>query len=693
MEEEDERSIELSSIAAIFPELVVDSTNPFAATLDLPVTPEKPLKIYFQSSTQTVLIPNANTTPSSNKNAREDIVNGILPRPLAAALNVDTHQLSHLPPLKLHIDLPDGYPQQKPPNVTIRSDLIWLPQATLDRLRDKCTDLWQECGQDQVVYTFIDYVQQEAEKAFGLAESAQNKFELSSDLKLVLLDYDLKRRQEQFDNETFECGICLDPKKGRICHRLILCGHVFCVACLQDFYNNCITEGDVDSVKCLDPGCGKELSRDITPNKRRRVDHTLNPSELLQIPIEQELVQRYVHLKRKKRIEADKNTVYCPRQWCQGAARSKKHPKLDDPLQDAEESEPESEQETKPGKKKKKNPNAIPMIERLSICEDCNYAFCSVCEKGWHGERADCNPRRQAELNAEEEASLEYLKKYSTPCPTCSAPAQKAFGCNHMLCFKCKTHFCYLCSSYLMPDNPYKHFNDPKGTCYMRLWALEGGDGADVGIRNVVPWEAEELDSDESDEEDNEPLRAVENWDDDSDSEDEEPAPDQRRPGRPHIEIVNFAGNGANRQIALPDDGLRPGAVAPAPGAAAAAVRNAGQRGNANAARRGNGNGNGNARPPQAAQVPPPVPIAPPANRAAPHGRQPQEEDREDVIQVAAAPGQGNNGDAALQRFLRLALQDREDEWDSDEDDMDLPMHVPRQPQPAPVRPQRNRRR
>lgn len=191
----------------------------------------------------------------------------------------------------------------------------------------------------------------------------------------------------------------------------------------------------------------------------------------------------------------------------------------------------------------------------------------------------------------------------------------------------------------------------------MRLWELEGGDGGDiimdVGGGNPAPWEAEDLDSDDSEDEDDIPaVQAVGNWDDDS--EDEEPAPDQRRPNRPHIEIVNFAGNGVNRQIALPENGIRPGALAPPPAPAPNARQGVPPR------------GRGNARPQAAVHVhvPPPVPIAP-VNRA----RQAQEDMIEEVIHVAAAPGQGNNGDAALQRFLRLAMQDREDEWDSDEDD------------------------
>lgn len=202
----------------------------------------------------------------------------------------------------------------------------------------------------------------------------------------------------------------------------------------------------------------------------------------------------------------------------------------------------------------------------------------------------------------------------------------------------------------------------------MRLWELEEGDGGDI----IMAPPAREPEDESDDEVIGHPAGLADNWDDDS-SDDEEPAPDQRRPGRPHIEIINFARNGENRHIELPDNGPRPGAVAPAP----PAVRNDRRQGNG--ARRGNGR-------PQAqvnVHVPPQVPAAP-VNRAAIQARQLRDEEREDVNLVAAAPGQGNNGDAALQRFLQLALQDREDEWDSDEDDL------PRRPF---INPQGNRRR
>ena len=255
---------------------------------------------------------------------------------------------------------------------------------------------------------------------------------------------------------------------------MIDCGHVFCVQCLQDFYNNAITEGDLASIRCLAPDCAKRRADAHSPKSRKRKTQ-LSPSELLQIPMEHELVTRYVKLKHKAELESDKNTVYCPRKWCQGAARSKKHKKPEG--FEVVDSDDESDMEEKGENKKFKAGNDL-----LSVCEDCSFAFCSRCYQGWHGEFTLCAPKPNGELTEEDKASLEYLKLHTTPCPTCAAPAQKTHGCNHMICFKCNSHFCYLCSAWLEPSNPYKHYNQETTGCYMRLWELEAGDGDDVGI-------------------------------------------------------------------------------------------------------------------------------------------------------------------------------------------------------------------
>ncbi|KAI4120952.1 MAG: hypothetical protein LQ347_006994, partial [Umbilicaria vellea] len=518
---EDERAIELSSIAAIFPELVIDPQDPFCATIDLQVTPTKPLAVLFPPLADGAPPAGLPTPPTSDE--ASDVASAKHEPDTNDAITdhvvQDVHYLSHLPPLTLQIRLPQGYPSEKSPVFHLHTKPSWLPESTLKTLRDAGNTLWEEMGRDQVVYTYIDHLQQAAEGGFDLIANEEDSLRLSHDMKIALLDFDIKATRSRFEQETFDCGVCLEPKKGSMCHRLLLCGHVFCVACLQDFYNNCITEGDITNVKCLAPNCGKDskpppaVQEPQRKKRRRKEDRTLDPSELLQIPLEQEIVQRYVKLKRKKMLESDRTTVYCPRQWCQGAARSKKYPKIGDHSQPAD-SDSEDEVEEPPTYDKNASEDTLPPpSERLAVCEDCSFAFCKVCKAGWHGEFAKCFPRRKYELTAEEKASEDYMKMHTTPCPTCDARAQKTMGCNHMICFKCNTHFCYLCSAWLDAENPYIHFNTEKSPCYMRLWELEGGDGGEGvglgfggGVMHRGPvHEFAPFDDDESDAEDDHP--------------------------------------------------------------------------------------------------------------------------------------------------------------------------------------------
>ncbi|KAI1498233.1 RWD domain-containing protein [Biscogniauxia marginata] len=467
--EEDAREVELSTIAAIYPELQIDENDPYTVSIELPVSLAKPLTVLFPAATEAA----PPVAPSQG--------------PFAPVKNVDSQSLSNLPALQVNITLPDGYPQEKPPNVTISTSPPWLSAHILRKLEGDATKLWEEMGRDQVIFTYIDDLQRLAEDVFGLVDS-NGTLKVAPEHKIAILDYDIKAKQRAFDKETFVCGICLDPKKGIACHRMLDCGHVFCVQCLQDFYNNAITEGDVASIQCLEPNCAKEREEAVMNSsiKRKKPRTFISPSELLQIPLEQDTVKRYVTLKHKTELESDKNTVYCPRSWCQGAARSSKHKKPQG-LEFVDESEDDSDAEGtvvgadgKVGKTKADQ-------DLLAICEDCGFAFCTRCGQSWHGEFKYCVPKeRKDEITEEEKASLDYLKMHTTPCPTCAAPCQKTHGCNHMRCFRCQTHFCYLCSSWLDPTNPYRHFNiQPSGDvngCYMRLWELEGGDGGDVGI-------------------------------------------------------------------------------------------------------------------------------------------------------------------------------------------------------------------
>ncbi|MCJ1263612.1 translation termination inhibitor protein itt1 [Lobaria immixta] len=469
-EAEDERAIELSSISAIYPEIAIDPSDPFSASIAIRIEPIKPLPIVFPPLADGAPPSDVLTPPVSDENNEAHsgtrdfhIREHLVPEDQAQ----DVHHISHFPSLTLDIRLPEGYPRHKTPIFDVRTVSSWLPETILKGLRTAGHTIWEEMGRDQVVFSYIDYLREEADRGFGLLESGEDCLKLPQSLKLSLLDFDLQAKRAKFEQETFECGVCLEPQKG------------------LSFFNACITEGDVANVKCMAPNCGNEAGPDLEIDnnrrrkRRRKADRTLDPSELLQIPLDQETVQRYIMLKRKKKLESDRTTIYCPRQWCQGPARSQK-------TQSSSQDSDSDEEDQAPGPKEyDSNANEDimpPPHERLAICEDCTFAFCKVCKASWHGEFFSCFPRKQQELTSEELASEEYMTMHTTPCPTCNARCQKTMGCNHMICFKCNSHFCYLCSAWLDQGNPYEHFNTKKSPCYMRLWELEGGDGDDVGI-------------------------------------------------------------------------------------------------------------------------------------------------------------------------------------------------------------------
>ncbi|KAH9832792.1 RWD protein [Teratosphaeria destructans] len=471
---DDERVEELGSLEAIYPELVSDHSSS-TATLELAVTPTRPLLVRF--------------VPDTTSKGRTITIgaNGSYTTAVTSAYIEKDIELAHLPPLCLQATLPVGYPAKTSPKVHVKVEQDWLPAEKLKELEGEAEKLWDEYGRCQILFAYIDYLQQSAERGFDLDQSASGCLVLPSGYERSLVKFDADMKLATFNAGTYDCGICLEPKKGTSCYRMARCGHVFCRNCLKESFDNYITEGNVAAIRCLDPTCGKEAG--LTP-RRKRKEQSLHPRELLAMGIEEATVRRYVELKRKKKMEADKSTVYCPRTWCQGPAKSAKYPPIPADLSAYEPDSSDDDElgqhgtndlpRSTPDSHKSTNSSAsnrpIEPGDRIAICEKCSLAFCRICYMGWHGDFARCFPRDPNELSAEEKASYDYIRMNTSPCPTCSSPTQKTMGCNHMKCFQCNTHFCYLCGSWLDGGNPYQHFNKAGTDCYQRLWELEEGD-------------------------------------------------------------------------------------------------------------------------------------------------------------------------------------------------------------------------
>ena len=212
-EGDDERTIELASLAAIYPELVINPSGSdfFSATITIEVEPLEPLLIRFPSADGAPPVePLALPHPNSEGFSQTEIAgNGV-----ASLRKEDVSQLSHLPALNLWLSLPEGYPAEKPPVVNLTSQYSWLPEKKLNELREAGRTLWEELGRDQVVFSYIEHLREAAERGLDMAQADDQVLEISPALKVSLLDFDLKAKRAKFERGTFECGICLGKSCG-----------------------------------------------------------------------------------------------------------------------------------------------------------------------------------------------------------------------------------------------------------------------------------------------------------------------------------------------------------------------------------------------------------------------------------------------------------------------------------------------
>ncbi len=187
----DERDVELSSLSAIFPEIEVDQDDPHAFILDIPVNPSNAVTVSFPAPAD------GGTTP-----------NPVVARAEAVANGIESHELTHLPSIRLRVSLPPGYPVEAAPHVSVSTSPPWLPREVVTGLENDATRLWEELGHDLVVFAYIDHVRVASDDVFGLV-SKRGSLEVDSQHKIAVLDYDIKEKRRVFNGETFECGICL----------------------------------------------------------------------------------------------------------------------------------------------------------------------------------------------------------------------------------------------------------------------------------------------------------------------------------------------------------------------------------------------------------------------------------------------------------------------------------------------------
>lgn len=385
--------------------------------------------------------------------------------------------VSFLPPLVLNFDLPPDYPSYSPPKYTLSCK--WLFRAQLSALCTSLDKIWKDGGNCVVLFSWMQFLKEETlsflciespleirrdvkgtsecifskgkKKELGLPDNAECPLDPRAirdvaswgSILREILDFDQKQQQQTFNGKAFTCGVCFSEKLGTDCTYFKECKHVYCRACMKEYFEIQIRDGNVQCLNCPESECASIAT----------------PAQVKEL-VEEEMFARYDRLLLQSTLDLMSDVAYCPRSVCRSVVL------------------------LEPG-------------STMGVCPGCRYAFCALCEMAYHG-ISPCKlkseklselrdeylasdesgkkllektyGRRVIEKAVEELCSQDWLEKNSKPCPRCGTNIQKMNGCNKMTCTGCKHYFCWLCICPLPRLDPYGHFSDSNSPCFNGLF-------------------------------------------------------------------------------------------------------------------------------------------------------------------------------------------------------------------------------
>lgn len=400
---------------------------------------------------------------------------------------IDKIFVDHLPPIRLHIQLPDTYPSQKSPNFCL--SITWLTPWEISFLCQKLDEMWEENQGSEILFLWLLFLQNNLFNFLGIQDFLDVSFmhlirtapgdritfnltrlsdpraingALCLDLKKLLISYDREQHRKQFENNFYTCHICCEEHRGSHCIELKNCGHVYCRSCMKEYVHIKINE-HIKIISCPTLDCSFEMNdNDIK---------TLCSASLF---------SQYEKYMLQKTLDTMDDIIYCPRNSCQ-------YPII-------------------------RSPSDI-----APICPTCSYCFCIYCCKAYHGAEP-CEiasddvkklindyrnssdkkkkllekkyGRRQIKL-VQETLTTEYLRDNAKSCPKCHSHISKIEGCNKMDCKHCQSCFCWLCGQQITSINRYDHFTNTNSECFQRLF--EGIDDEDYNnldlMENIIWFE------------------------------------------------------------------------------------------------------------------------------------------------------------------------------------------------------------
>ena len=396
--------------------------------------------------------------------------------------------------IQVLFSLPESYPID-PPRINV--DAYWLSRTMQKRLEEKLTLLHQP-GEVSLHSMFeslrADWLvmltdrQDSKELVLNVAEFGPSKNTMNTLLRRLREESE-ESDQRQFDYENVTCPVCFESMKGRNCYRFKQCRHLICYICFHSHIEVCLSEGDVSRVRCPIPNCD---NREVLDDNTVRSIFVKAGCERQHV---QETVKKYRAAYHAYLSHQRSDATFCPRVGCGHfffrrdiAAQSNVAAAIS------------SSSTSTPGKDDGEE-------STLTVCPECDYAFCHRCLRTWHGKQAMCKvmdplvstlPDSLAVTSKIRNLTFAELKElvetYTDPqtpakalhdlrmeysqalldqlvdhfkttlstveflqervksgemrmCPGCRNWIEKNLGCHHMTCRVCHTHWCWICGS------------------------------------------------------------------------------------------------------------------------------------------------------------------------------------------------------------------------------------------------------
>ncbi|XP_012146257.2 E3 ubiquitin-protein ligase RNF14-like [Megachile rotundata] len=374
--------------------------------------------------------------------------------------------IKYLPPIRIYVQLPKDYPTKCLPNFYIMSS--WLTPWQTSSVCQHLDEIWLKNKEQEILFLWFEFLRNDLLNFLQINDTLDisflylMKYSLTDYFKLnailekdaraicnalifnpikFFMDYNDYQLKLTFENSSYMCIICFEIYYGKYCTKLQNCSHIFCRNCIQQYITTKINENVIKNIICPDLSCNCAITYNeikmFCPN----------------------LFSKYEDLLLHVTLNSMQDIVFCPRISCQCPV-----------VKDDE--------------------------NTLIVCSKCDYSFCSLCHKVYHGsapcaimpsefikiiEDYEKGNTCQKQLlqkkygkkqiqEIEKHLTKNYLKENTKTCPQCQTTTAKVDGCNKMTCTYCNAQFCWLCGTQITTENPYDHFLLITNMCYTRLF-------------------------------------------------------------------------------------------------------------------------------------------------------------------------------------------------------------------------------